>query len=110
MLKSKSLTNLIYEINNKPIYYNIKLQKTDEKNFFSSIQTPILTFISENIIEKKINQSNQSNHIANFYIVNCRFIVSLRLFSGVYEGKYIKIHVLQKTSEKKQYVYFMKIY
>lgn len=37
MLKSKSLTNLIYEINNKPIYYNIKLQKPYEKNVFSSI-------------------------------------------------------------------------
>ena len=61
MLKSKSLTNLIYEINNKPIYYNIKLQKPDEKIFFSSIQTPTPTsiFISENIIEKK-NKSIES--------------------------------------------------
>jgi len=88
MLKSKSLTNLIYEINNKPIYYNIKLQKTDEKTFFSSklATTPTSTNIPENIVDKKINQSN---HIANFYI---------------------KIQVLQKTSENKQYVYIMKNY
>ena len=65
MLKSKSLTNLIYEKNNKPIYYNIKLQKPDEKTFFSSIQTPTPmptptpTFISENIIERK-NKSIES--------------------------------------------------
>ena len=100
MLKSKSLTNLIYEKNNKPTYYNIKLQKPDEKTFFSSIPatTPIL--IQENIIEKtnksigSYSEFLHKNPSATKEAI-CRFIVSLRLFSRVYEGKY---------------VYFMKIY
>lgn len=59
MLKSKSLTNLIYEINNKPIYYNIKLQKTDEKTFFSSKLATTQTLIQENIVDKT-NKSIES--------------------------------------------------
>ena len=51
MLTSKSLTNLIYETNNKPIYYNIKLQNPD---IFSK------TYVSENIIDITHKYSNKS--------------------------------------------------
>jgi len=73
MLRSKSLTNLIYETNNKPIYYNIKLQNPD---IFSFVDTPenseesplklrfisvfSKTYVSENIIDITHKYSNKS--------------------------------------------------